>query len=144
MAQEQNFKNHTRIVPAFHIVGFLLLVANFIWALYRLSRDPTGDAIIQLCLAVALVVMFGSLRVQIVTVQDRVIRMEMRLRLAQILPVALHPSIPRLTPKQLVALRFAGDGELESLVQQVLAGRLTTQKEIKILVKDWRADHLRA
>ena len=144
MAQTQSFENHTRIVPVFHVVGFFLLLANVIWALYRLSRGFSGEAIIQLGLAVALVVMFGSVRAQILTVQDRVIRMEMRLRLAQVLPASLHPSIPVLTRQQLVALRFAGDSELTLLVQQVLAGELTTQKEIKRRVKDWQADHLRA
>jgi hypothetical protein len=144
MAQEQNFKNHGRIVPAFHVVGFLLLLANFIWALYRLTRGMTGDALLQLALAVALIVMFGSLRGQILTVQDRVIRMEMRLRLAQVLPAALHPSIARLTHKQLVALRFASDSELEPLVRQILAGELITQKDIKSRVKNWQADYLRA
>jgi hypothetical protein len=144
MAQEQNFKSHVRIVPAFHIVGFLLLLANFLWALYRLTQGITGDAVIQLCLAVAVIVMFGSLRGQILTVQDRVIRMEMRLRLAQVLPIALHPSIVTLTHKQLVALRFASDSELAGLVQQVLAGELTSQKDIKSRVKEWQADFLRA
>ena len=144
MAQEQNFKNHGRIVPAFHIVGFLLLLANVIWALYRLSQSVTGDAIVQLGLALAVLVMFGSVRGQILTVQDRVIRLEMRLRLGQTLPASLHPSIAALTHKQLVALRFASDSELPLLVQQVVAGELTTQKEIKSRVKEWQADYLRA
>jgi hypothetical protein len=144
MAQEQNLKNHGRIVPAFHIVGFLLLLANLVWALYRLTRGFNGDTIIQLCLAVAVIVMFGSVRAQILTVQDRVIRMEMRLRLVQVLPIALHPSIGTLTRQQLVALRFASDSELPGLVQEVLAGALTTQKEIKSRVKTWQADYLRA
>jgi hypothetical protein len=144
MAQEQSFKNHGRIVPAFHIVGFLLLLANVLWSIYRLTRGFTGDSIIQLCFAVAVLVMFGSVRGQILTVQDRVIRMEMRLRLAQLLPIALQPSISTLTHKQLVALRFASDSELPALVQQVLAGELTTQKDIKSRVKNWQADFLRA
>ncbi len=144
MAKEQDFKNHGRILPEFHIVGFLLLLANLIWVLYQLSRDVNGEAIVQLGLAVALLVMMGSLRSQILTVQDRVIRMEMRLRLAQVLPAGLHPSIARLTHKQLVALRFASDGELQELVRQVLAGDLKTQKDIKSRVKNWQADYLRA
>ena len=84
------------------------------------------------------------MRGQILTVQDRVIRLEMRLRLGQALPASLHPSIAALTHKQLVALRFASDGELPLLVQQVVAGELTTQKEIKSRVKEWQADYLRA
>jgi hypothetical protein len=144
MAKEQDFKNHARILPEFHILGFLLLFANLIWALYRLSRGVNGDAIVQLGLAVAVLVMMGSLRGQILTVQDRVIRMEMRLRLAQVLPASLHPSIVTLTHKELVALRFASDSELQALVQQVLAGDLKTQKDIKSRVKNWQADYLRA
>jgi hypothetical protein len=144
MAKEQDFKNHGRILPEFHIAGFLLLFANLVWAIYGLSGGVTGDAIIQLGFAVAVLVMFGSVRGQILTVQDRVIRLEMRQRLAQVLPVSLHPSIVTLTHKQLVALRFASDNELQALVQQVLAGELKTQKDIKSRVKNWQADYLRA
>jgi hypothetical protein len=145
MAQrEQTFKNHARIVPVFHIFGFLLLLVNVIWALYRFRGGVTGDAIVQLCFAVAVLVMFGSIRAQILTVQDLVIRLEMRLRLARVLPATLQSSILTLTHKQLVALRFASDSELIVLLPQVVSGELKTQKDIKSRVKDWQADYLRA
>lgn len=141
---EQNLKNHARLVPAYHVGVFLPLVANLGWALYRLSDGMTGDDAIQLLVAVALLLMFVSVRQQILTVQDRVIRLEMRLRLARVLPADLQPQVARLTHKQLVALRFAGDAELPALVQRVLAGQLGSQAAIKKEIRDWQADFLRA
>ena len=91
-----------------------------------------------------MLLLFGSVRGQILTVQDRVIRLEMRLRLAQVLPADLQAQIPRLGVKQLVALRFASDAELPGLVRDVLADKLPTPKEIKMQVKDWQADVQRA
>ena len=82
-------------------------------------------------------------RVMAVTVQDRVIRLEMRHRLKDTLPVDLHGRINDLTPRQLVALRFASDDEMPALVREVLAGNLTTQKAIKQRVKNWQGDYLR-
>ncbi len=85
-----------------------------------------------------------SLRTQVLTVQDRVIRNEMRLRLARVLPADLVGQIERLGRRQMVALRFASDAELPALVREVLAGSLPHAKDIKMRVKDWQADHLRA
>jgi hypothetical protein len=143
-ADEQNLNNHARLVPAYHIGVFFPLLINLVWAGYRLTAGITGDALVQLLLALALMVMFISIRTQILTVQDRVIRLEMRLRLARLLTAEQQTLVPRLTHKQLVALRFAGDRELPELVQQVADGALKTQKEIKAQVKDWQADFLRA
>jgi hypothetical protein len=83
-------------------------------------------------------------RAMAVRVQDRVIRLEMRLRLAAVLPGDLRAEIPKLATRQLVALRFASDAELPGLVRQVLAGSLRDQKAIKQAIVDWQADHLRA
>ena len=76
--------------------------------------------------------------------QDRVIRLEMRLRLTAVLPDDLRAHILSLTPSQLVGLRFASDAELPDLVRQVLSGKLADQKAIKKAVAHWQADHLRA
>jgi hypothetical protein len=144
MAQEQNLRNHARIVPLYHFGVFFPLVAGFAWWIYRLTQGVTGESVIQFLVAIALLLMFVSLRAQVLTVQDRVIRLEMQLRLAQALPPALHSAIGQLSPKQLVALRFASDAELPALVRQVVAGQLSTQKEIKAQIRDWQADFLRA
>lgn len=144
MQNDQNLKNHARIVPMYHVGTFFPLLANFIWSIAQLWRNPSGDHVVALLLAIGLLLMFVSVRVQILTVQDRVIRLEMQLRLARVLPAALQTGVGRLTAKQLVALRFASDAELPSLVEQVLSGSLPTQKAIKSQVRDWQADHLRA
>jgi hypothetical protein len=83
-------------------------------------------------------------RVFALTVQDRVIRLEMRLRVAEVLPVDLRPRIPEFTVAQLVSLRFASDAELPALARKVLYEKLDNRKAIKQLVKDWQGDYLRA
>lgn len=140
----QSLDNHARLVPMYHVGVFFPLLINLLWAFYALSLGVTGGAVVQCLLAIALMLMFVSVRTQILTVQDRVIRLEMHLRLARVLPAEQHASINTLTHKQLVALRFAGDAELPTLVHAVLSGRLKSQKEIKGEIRDWQADYLRA
>jgi uncharacterized protein DUF6526 len=144
MPTAQNFRNHARIVPAYHIGVFVPFLANFIWATYRLIGSFSGETFIAFLVSIALLLMFFSLRVQVLTVQDRVIRLEMRLRLHNALPTDLQSHINGLSHKQLVALRFASDAELPALVREVLAGTLKTQKDIKARVREWQADYLRA
>jgi hypothetical protein len=144
MATPQNYRNHARIVPAYHVGVFVPFFANFIWATYRLIRMFDGETFIAFLVSIALLLMFFSLRVQILTVQDRVIRLEMRLRLRNALPPDLQPHVSTLTHRQLIALRFASDAELPGLVREVLAGTLKTPKEIKARVREWQADYLRA
>jgi len=117
---------------------------NFGWQIYRVVKAPSADTIISLLLAIALVIMFLFARFFALTVQDRVIRLEMHLRMESVLPADLRQRIPEFTPDQLVALRFASDAELPDLARKVLAERISTRKAIKLLVKDWQADELRA
>lgn len=140
----QTFKNHAKFIPVYH--GFALPVAalNAIWLLYRAATGPSADTVIAALMGVALALMFLLARIFTLTVQDRVIRLEMRLRLREILPADLQPRIPEFTPHQLVALRFAGDSELPALARRVLEEELHDRKAIKMLVRDWQADHLRA
>jgi hypothetical protein len=77
-------------------------------------------------------------------VQDRIIRLEMRLRLAEILPPDLRGRIPEFTVAQLVSMRFACDAELPALARKVLDDKMSDRKAIKQLVKDWQGDYVRA
>jgi hypothetical protein len=77
-------------------------------------------------------------------VQDRVIRLEMQLRLQQLLPQDLRPRMREFTVNQLVSLRFASDAELPALARKVLDEKLNDRKAIKKLIRDWQPDYLRA
>jgi len=140
----QSYKNHTRFFPLFHFFVLPVLLANVIVAARRLYWVQSPHYAWELLVAITLVMLALSARVMAVAVQDRVIRTEMRLRLHQVLSGDLQARINDLTPRQLVALRFAGDQELSELVRDVLAGKLTSSKDIKLRVKDWQADWLRA
>jgi hypothetical protein len=139
----QTFENHARFVPGFHGVTFFILAANLVWCFYRVFRF-SGETLVQLLVAVALLLLFFYTRQFAVTVQDRVIRLEMRLRLARVLPPDLAGQIERFTVDQLVSMRFASDEELPDLARQVLADNITDRKTIKKMVKNWQADCLRA
>ena len=144
VAQPQSYANHARIIPGYHYVTFGLLAVSFLWNAWRAATDFTGDRLMLLAFNVAVVVLFFYARIFALTVQDRVIRLEMRQRLTQLLPADLRPRLNELTPKQLVGLRFAGDEELPDLVRTVLADRLNDVRAIKRMVRNWQPDHLRA
>jgi hypothetical protein len=140
----QNYKNHARNFPLFHFVAFPILALNFLNAIRHLYVTPHRSTAFEVVVAFGLLALAFAARVMALTVQDRVIRLEMQLRLARVLPPAMHPHIAALKRGHFVALRFASDQELADLVREIAEGRLTTPKEIKMRVKDWQADWLRA
>jgi hypothetical protein len=141
----QNLQNHVRVVPPYHMFVFGVFLINLGTSIYRLVKfGYSWDALVNFLLGVALVVLFFYARIFVLTVQNRVIRLEMRLRLAELLPADLRPRIPEFTVDQLVSLRFACDAELPALARKVLDEKLSDRKVIKQLVKDWQADYLRA
>ena len=140
----QSLENHARILPAYHYVAFPLFAVNFFYTLYQTVTAFSWANLVGFGLAVALVLLFFIARVMAMTVQDRVIRLEERMRMRALFPPDLQPSIDTFTVKQLVALRFAGDAELPALARKVLDDNIVDQKAIKKMVTEWRADHLRA
>ena len=140
----QTYKNHAALRPPFHFFVIPVLLLNALNEIRLVWLDPNLNTALALLVAVALLMLGLLSRMMTLTVQDRVIRLEMRLRLRGCLPAELHSRINDLTPKQLIALRFASDGELPELVRDVLAGKLGTQKDIKMRVRNWQADYLRA
>jgi hypothetical protein len=140
----QSYSNHVRWYPPFHFFVVPVLLAYVLNALRHLWLAPSLSTAFAAVVAAAILMGVVLARVMVVTVQDRVIRLEMRLRLAQLLPADLQARISDLTLPQLVALRFAGDQELTALVRDTLAGKNATPKEIKLQVKSWRPDWLRA
>jgi hypothetical protein len=142
--KSQSYKNHAKFVPLFHFFVSPILTANALWTTSKLIAQPSGELALATLTAWALLVLAFLARVFALTVQDRVIRLEMRLRLRELLPADLQPRIGEFTRNQLVAMRFASDRELPALARRVLDERLQDRKSIKLLVQDWQGDYLRA
>jgi uncharacterized protein DUF6526 len=145
MAQKvpQNFANHRRFVPLYHFVIFAVFAINVLRALVQLVRNPSLAAAFDLLMSLAILGLFFYARTFALTVQDRVIRLEMRLRLKKVLPSDLAGRIFELDPDQLIALRFASDAELPDLVREVLTNDIHNRDVIKKKIKDWQGDYLR-
>lgn len=140
----QTLENHMRILPVYHYVALPLLVVNLFFTLYQAVVAFSWPNLVAFGLALGLILLFFLARVMALSVQDRVIRLEETLRMRALLPADLQPRIGEFTVKQLVALRFASDGELADLARQVLDGKIHDQKAIKTMVREWRADYQRA
>ena len=140
----QSFESHAKWVPGFHFGVFGVFVLNLLYGGYRLSQDPGLDAVMGLLMALALLGLLFYARTFTLRVQDRVIRLEMRLRLEPLLPADLRPRVGELTHHQLVALRFASDAELPELTRAVLNEKIKSRTAIKKRIRDWQADDLRA
>ena len=140
----QSFSNHAKYGPLFHFVAVPILAANFVWSAYQTIVRPGWATAFAALVAAALLITLFLARVFALKVQDRVIRLEMRLRMRELLQADLQPRIAEFTPAQLVALRFAGDRELPALARRVLDEKVQERKAIKQMITDWQADHFRA
>lgn len=140
----QNFQNHAKYVPAFHFFVLPVLLFNVGWSIYRVIHEPSANVGVALVVSVALLLVALYVRMFALAVQDRLIRLEMQLRMNGVLPANLRPRIPEFTVNQLVALRFASDAELPGLAGKVLADNLQDRKTIKQMIQNWQADEVRA
>jgi len=138
----QSFQNHTKFDPPFHFFLAPVGLALVIWSIGHVVRDPGWSSGWQVLASLWAFIAVFKMRVYSLKVQDRVIRLEERLRLARVLPQPLQSRIPELTERQLIALRFASDGEVTGLVEKTLAGNLD-QKAIKQAIQTWRPDYWR-
>ena len=142
---EQSYVNHVKWVPLFHFFVIPVLVLNLVQAIYKsFHLGFSFDRLVGVLTAAALVLLTFQARLLALKVQDRVIRLEERLRMERLLPADLQPRIAEFTPSQLVALRFAGDAELPGLTRKVLTDKIIEGKVIKQMVQNWRGDYLRA
>jgi len=139
----QSFESHAKIVPGYHRWTAALVALPTLYFAYRAAFDFSADRLALFLFSVGVLLTATYTRVFPVGVQDRVIRLEERLRLERVLSADLRPRISELTTKQLVALRFASDEELPELVRRILGGELTERNDIKRAVRSWRADHQR-
>lgn len=139
----QSFANHTRWHPPFHFFVLPVLLINIVWSIVNCVKAPGWDSAWWIVVSLALALLALFVRTNSLKVQDRLIRLEEKLRYQQLLSPAVFQQACALPEPQIIALRFAGDDELEGLVSAVVSGQLTKPKDIKQAVKNWRADTFR-
>ena len=143
--EPQNFRNHVKFVPLFHFFSAPVLIMNFVWCCVRLWKSHFAiEGFLGVVVAAGLLTTLLSARLAALAVQDRVIRLEERLRYARLLPEDLKARMGDFTIAQIVSLRFASDAELPGLARKVLSENLQDRKQIKRMVQNWRPDYLRA
>ena len=140
----QTYANHRRFQPLYHYVAMPILVANVGFEIAYTLRNPTWFSAWRVLFAVGLVIGLLVSRGMVLVVQNRLIGLEMRLRLLAMLPPDQRTRISELRLGQLIALRFAGDAELPALVERCLSGQLVKPDDIKREIRDWRPDFVRA
>lgn len=141
---KQSFEKHAQWTPIYHFVASPLVAFYAVYKITQAFKAPSPDTAWEAVFAIGVMATVWSARIMALTVQNRVIRLEMRLRLRELLSADLAKRIPELTTRQLIALRFASDPELPSLVERTLKGEFASGKAIKAAVKDWQSDYLRA
>lgn len=140
----QNYASHRRFLPLYHYFALPVLVINVLVAIYTFIRAPgwsTGWAVV---VATALAAGLLAARISILIVQNRIIRLELMMRLAHLLPADTRSRMSELKLGQMIGLRFASDAELPGLVQRCLSGDLKSAEQIKREIKDWQPDYVRA
>jgi hypothetical protein len=143
LVADQSFSNHAKFAPSFH---FASLPAALVVVIYFGGQLREGFSTASIMMLLLALVAFSGLmhaRTFALGVQDRLIRLEERLRLGAILPDNLRARIDELTTDQLIGLRFAPDDELPDLVSRSLSGEFPNRKSIKAAIGTWRADHQR-
>jgi hypothetical protein len=142
-ARQQTFANHAKVVPAYHYFTFGLIAVYFLYRIYLAVTAASLANGMGVVAATALLMVFFWARIFALRVQDRVIRLEMHLRVLNLAP-DLTPRFGEFTINQLCGLRFASDAELPELARKVLGDRVNDRTAIKKMVREWQADHLRA
>jgi len=141
-ATPQSFANHSRFDPPFHYVLAPITLVAIVLSIILLVRQPGIGSVLGVLLSVGLFLLALKARSYALKAQDRVIRLEERLRLSMLLPETARPRIAELTEPQLIALRFAPDAELPALAMRALNEGLTN-KQIKTSIQTWRPDYFR-
>lgn len=139
----QTYANHTRWHPPFHFFVLPVMLINFVWSIVDCVRNPGLNQAWWIVVSAALVGLTFFARTNALKAQDRIIRLEERLRYQQLLPAELAQQCGSLGIGPIIALRFASDEELEGLIREVLGGRLAKSADIKKAIRNWRSDTFR-
>ena len=140
----QTYANHRRFFALYHYVALPIVSLNVVYTALLLFRTPNRSTIWAFVFGIGVAAGLLAARTMVLIVQNRVIRLEQRLRLVALLPDHLRGRIVELNLSQLIGLRFASDAELASLVERCLAGELKNAEGVKKAIGSWQADFLRA
>ena len=138
--QEQNFKNHARLVPEYHFVLLGIVVVLLILSVINLFQGINLSSVMFFLIAISLAIGVAKIRTFPLAVQDRTIRAEENLRHFTLTGKLLDN---RLTLPQIIALRFASNEEFVELAEKAIKENLSN-KQIKLAIQNWKADHHRA
>jgi hypothetical protein len=138
----QTFANHTRLDPLFHFFALPVFIFLAIAGLVHFVMHPSLHSGLMFVVGVAAAVVVVKSRLTALRVQDRVIRLEERLRLSSLMSEPMRSRIPELTERQLVALRFASDAEVAKLADRAISEKLSPA-DIKKAIQTWRPDYWR-
>ncbi len=144
MSETQTYKTHRQWVPLWHYVATPIALINVIVAAKGLSGGMTFANSWAVVFALGFFAVAYLSRQQAIVVQNRLIKLEERIRMKELLPEALRARIGELTTSQFIGLRFAPDAELVGLVERCLGGQLANAEAVKKEIKGWRPDTLRA
>ena len=140
--KEQKYSNHVRTDLMFHQVLFPIAALSVLLAVWILIKNFSLPSVEIFLLAVAILLAALRLRAYATKLQDRIVRLEERLRLAALLPEPLRSRVSELSEDQLIGLRFASDAELPALAQRALSDKMS-KDDIKKAVVNWRPDYFR-
>ncbi len=143
--QPQSFENHARYFPLYHFVAAPLLALYLVYCLYMLARAPSLATLANVVLAAGVIAALFASRMTTLVVQNRLIRLEMSLRLERLLgATAAADALAAMPAARLIALRFASDAELPGLIARVRSKELASNPDVKKAIREWQPDHLRA
>ncbi len=141
-AETQGRSNHRRFVPLYHFLALPILLVNLVWVAVDVFQAFSVRGVFEVAVAFSLLAVGLFARTFALAAQDRVIRLEERLRMREVLPEEMHQDIAKFSTGQLVGLRFASDGELPDIARSTLDGDMSGE-DAKKLIKKWRPDHQR-
>jgi Family of unknown function (DUF6526) len=143
MSDTQSATNHAKMVPMYHYVGGALVAIPTLYFAVQMVMHFSLQSLMVAAFALGVMITQFYTRFFPLGVQDRVIRLEERMRLERVLPEDMHARIAEISTTHLIGLRFASDDELAELTHRVLGGEFSDRKGIKAAITKWRADHQR-
>ncbi|MDZ4772138.1 MAG: DUF6526 family protein [Planctomycetota bacterium] len=139
----QSFANHRAIPPLWLFLSGLVILAELARRVWLAIQNPSFESIWLVVFVAAILGTWHATRSNALIVQDRVIRLEMRLRLERVIGANRRADIERLPLTYLIALRFASDAEMPALFDDALAGKFAKVDDLKKRIQTWQPDWLR-